>query len=468
MSRIATHALLRRTRHGELTIRDGATAHRFGRPAADDLTASVEVRSAHAYRAVLSGTTGLGRSYAAGAWDSEDLVALTRIGARHVAELDRLRVRWLAPVRPIERAVWRARGNTRRRSARRIAEHYDVGNDFFAAWLDETLTYSCALFEHPGQALADASRAKLDRALDRLALTPDSRLLEVGGGWGSLALRAAERHGCQVTTTTISRAQHEVATRRAAERGAQDRVQVESWDYRDLHGEYDALASIEMIEAVGWDRLNRFFEACEQRLRPGGRMVLQAIITPDHIHQAEKASRSFIGEVFPGGVLPSLAAILDAVRARTDFRVTGLDDLTPNYPLTLARWREGLDAAWDALRHRGYQERQLRLWRFYLAYCEAGFAERRIGVVQLALERPRAQAPGPAAIVPAPTLMPVPRGGVVAVPLGTGDPSCALATLARRDDARVVRITRAGEELRVLLAGTAFRDEQTLLGGGHR
>jgi cyclopropane-fatty-acyl-phospholipid synthase len=258
--------------------------------------------------------------------------------------------------------------------------------------LDPTLTYSCALFDRDGMTLEEAQLAKLDLVCDKLELSASDRVLEIGTGWGSFALHAAGTRGCHVTTTTISRRQHAYALQRVRRAGLEHRVTVLNTDYRDLTGRYDKLASIEMIEAVGWRHTGNFFAACSRLLERHGAMLLQAITIDDRLYELEKGSRSFIKErIFPGGSLPSMEAIAHDLARRTDLQLVHLQDITASYVRTLRLWRERFLEAAAALGKFGYDERFRRLWTLYLAYCEAGFAERRICDVQLLLAKPRSR-----------------------------------------------------------------------------
>jgi cyclopropane-fatty-acyl-phospholipid synthase len=356
-----------------------------GRP----LRAVIHVRSPHFYRQLLRGSIGLCESYVDGLWECDDLVALTRIAALNVGALDRLR-RVLAPVLiPVQRwARWLAR-NTPMRSRRRIAAHYDLGNELFALFLDRTMMYSCAVFEQPHASLEDASLAKLERVCSKLDLRPQDHLLEIGTGWGGLAVYAAERYGCRVTTTTISREQHSYASARVREAGLEDRVTVLLQDYRELRGRYDKLVSIEMIEAVGWQYFQTYFRRCSELLADDGAMLLQAITIDDRAYHVEKAGRSFINTyIFPGGCLPSLEIIARSLARATDLRQIHVEDITEHYATTLQRWRERFVDAAERVAELGYDERFRRLWELYLSYCEGGFRERRIQDVQLLLAKP--------------------------------------------------------------------------------
>jgi cyclopropane-fatty-acyl-phospholipid synthase len=395
-ARRAVHALLARVHGGRIELAEDGVVHTFGTqadPPLMPLHARIDVRSPAVYPALLGGGASAGRAHMDGVWDCDDLVALVRIAARAMPALDRLRERFLPLTGPFQRTAWRLRANTRARARERIAAHYDLGNTLFASFLDETMLYSCAVFEHPGATLHEAQLAKLDRICRRLDLGPDDHLLEIGSGWGGLAIHAAGRYGCRVTTTTISREQHDHAVAAVREAGLADRVTVLLSDYRDLEGRYDKLVSVEMVEAVGWVHLDTYFRVCSELLKPEGTMLLQAIVHPDSVFRVEKASTGFINTyIFPGGSLPSLAAIERSLARGTDLRTVHLDDITPHYARTLREWRERFLAAWPELSAHGYDERFKRLWLLYLAYCEAGFAERRISDVQLQLAKPASHA----------------------------------------------------------------------------
>jgi cyclopropane-fatty-acyl-phospholipid synthase len=382
--------LLARVHGGELELVEEHTRMRFGELVAErPLRAVVHVRSLRFYRQLLRGSIGLCESYMDGLWECDQLVALTRIAALNVGALDQLR-RLLAPVLiPLQRwARWLAR-NTPVRSRRRIAAHYDLGNELFALFLDRTMMYSCAVFERPDASLEDASLAKLQRVCAKLALRRSDHLLEIGTGWGGLAVYAAKHYGCRVTTTTISQEQHAYACKRVREEGLQDRVTVLLQDYRELRGSYDKLVSIEMIEAVGWQYFPTYFRRCSELLADDGAMLLQAITIDDRAYHVEKAGKSFINTyIFPGGCLPSMEIISRSIARMTDLQQVHLEDITAHYATTLERWRERFLAATERLSELGYDERFRRLWELYLCYCEGGFRERRIQDVQLLLAKP--------------------------------------------------------------------------------
>jgi cyclopropane-fatty-acyl-phospholipid synthase len=380
MSRRLLETVLRRIRHGRVLIGDRA----YG-PADAELRATVALHDQRAWRAWLRGSTGLAESYAEGLWDCDDLVTLVRIAAREMRRYDRAREALL----PLQRLAAMVPRNSRLRARRHIAAHYDLGDDLFGLFLDDGMTYSSALFEREDMSLEEAQWAKLERICRRLELRPDDHLLEIGSGWGSLALHAASRYGCRVTTTTISEAQHARTLARVRAAGLERQVEVLLRDYRDLEGSFDKLVSVEMVEAVGWQYFDLFFERCSRLLDPEGLMLLQAIVIEDGAYEAEKASRSFINKlIFPGGCLPSLP-VIDRCLAAGGLAPLRVDDLTDSYVLTLRHWRERFAAASDRADALGYDLRFRRLWELYLSYVEAGFAERRIEVVQELIAGPR-------------------------------------------------------------------------------
>ena len=356
-----------------------------------DLTATVVVVDRRAYSAVLTeGSIGFGRGFVEGWWTTDDPVALIQVVIRNLAPLDRLRNRWQAFTgRLTDRLRTLRPRDTRGRNREDIGAHYDIGNDFFELFLDETMTYSSAVFPTSDIPLADASRHKYDLLLDRLGVTDGQRLLEIGTGWGGMAIRAAER-GAEVTTTTISSEQYREAQKRIANAGFTDRVDVIDRDWRDLTGQFDHVVSIEMIEAVDWREYDDFFATIERCLVPGGSAVIQAIVLPDGRWERAKKTEDFIRRfVFPNGYLPSVAAIESAASGATSLRVTEVTDYGPHYAETLRRWRERFDERLDEVAALGLDERFQRLWRFYLAYCEAGFLERHCSVVHITLEDQR-------------------------------------------------------------------------------
>jgi cyclopropane-fatty-acyl-phospholipid synthase len=379
-------AVFERIRVGSLIVIENGERRTYG---AGPPAATVHVRSPRVWPMLLRGSRGLAESYAQGLWESPDLAALVRLAARNVQTLDRVRAA-VAPLRvPFQRARAVATRNTPGRSRRDIAAHYDLGNGLFSQMLDATMTYSCAVFERPGMTLEQAQIAKYESVCEKLELGPGDRVLEIGTGWGGFALHAARTRGCEVTTTTLSREQREHALAAIRRARVGDRVKVLLEDYRDLRGRYDKLVSIEMIEAVGWQDFGTFFGQCSNLLEPDGAMLLQAITIDDRAYDVEKACRSFINTyIFPNGCLPSIEVISREIARRTDMQTVHLEDLTAHYVETLRRWRERFTANTGTLERLGYDERFRRLWTLYLAYCEAGFAERRICEVQMLFAKP--------------------------------------------------------------------------------
>jgi cyclopropane-fatty-acyl-phospholipid synthase len=389
LARTAVSQALHRLRNGRIDVVEAGRERSFG-PADAELRATIAIHDPAAWRGALHGSVGLGETYVDGLWETDDLVALIRIAARELSETDGVRGAVARPRGWTHRARGLVPDNTRSKARRHIAAHYDLGNELFASFLDERMLYSCAYFPDEEASLEEAQLAKLERICAELRLGPENHLLEIGSGWGGLAIHAAREHGCRVTTTTISPAQHELASRRVREAGLGDRVEVLMEDYRDLRGRYDRLVSVEMIEAVGWRHFDEYFRRCSELLSPDGLMLLQAITIDDRLYEAEKAARSFANtHVFPGGCLPSNKLIADCLARVTDLREVWMSDITAHYPPTLVSWRRRFLDTWERLRARGYDERFRRLWEFYLCSSEAGFRERRIGDVQLLLAKPR-------------------------------------------------------------------------------
>ncbi|MDX1946509.1 MAG: cyclopropane-fatty-acyl-phospholipid synthase family protein [Pirellulaceae bacterium] len=374
---------------GALVIHDAGERMTLGDPAAD-LAATIEVHDRRFYRRVaLGGDLGAAESLLDGDWSCDELPALVRIFIRNLEATDRL-AGWLNLLRQPALWWWRLRRrNTRRGAARNIHDHYDLGNDFFSLFLDDTLCYSCGIYADSQTSLRDASLAKLDRVCRQLDLRPTDHLLEIGSGWGGLAIHAAAHFGCRVTTATISREQQKLATQRIRAAGLADKVEVVLSDYRDLTGQYDKLASIEMIEAVGHENLPTFFRQCGRLLRPNGLMLLQAIVIQDQRYRRHIRGTDFISRhVFPGGCLPSVEALVGAMARGSDLAVRELADFGPHYGETLRRWRAAFHNRLAEVRSQGFDQRFIRLWDYYLAYCEAAFDERQVSVVQMRMARP--------------------------------------------------------------------------------
>ena len=380
--------------HGLLVLDDGRREEAFGaRTARCDLQARVRVHDPRFFGEIAyGGSVGAGEAYMLGYWSADDLTAAMRILLQNRAVLDGMEEGLAALSAPLRRALHWAARNTRGGSRRNIAAHYDLGNEFFALFLDPTMMYSSAVFERPGMTLQEASAAKLERICRRLGLKPGDRVLEIGAGWGGFALHAAHRHGCHVTTTTISDEQYHLARERVDAAGLGHRIRLLREDYRDLEGRYDKLVSIEMIEAVGHEYLETFFAKCGALLKDDGLMLLQAITIADQRYDSARKSVDFIRKhIFPGSCIPSVSRLALAAARASDLRLSHLEDIGPHYATTLRLWRENLAHAWAELRALGYPAEFARKWEFYFSYCEAGFAERALGDVQALFVKPLAR-----------------------------------------------------------------------------
>lgn len=371
----------------------GARASVQGQSDSDKLPlATLEVLDSACWKAIATGgALGAAEAFLDGQWRSPDLAGLLRLMLRDQDVLDGLGGPFSALAR-IPRWVGHAlRRNTRSGSRRNISAHYDVGNDFFQLFLDPTMLYSCAYFPSQDASLEEASIAKLDRLCQMLRLKPGLRVLEIGSGWGACAIHMARKYGCEVLSVTISEQQHAEAVRRVKAAGLEDRVEIRMQDYRDIPGRFDRLISIEMIEAVGAQYLDLFFQRCSGLLAPRGLMALQAITIRDQAYRAAVKRVDFIKRyIFPGGFLPSVEAIMGAVRRRTDFRLARMDDIGGHYVRTLQLWADALRRNWNAAKDLGYSSEFLRMYEFYFRYCEAGFAEHTIGDAQMLFAKPEA------------------------------------------------------------------------------
>ena len=387
----ALFSLLRRVRFGEIVVTDGREQHVFGRESETcSLRGTLSVHDPSFYARVLfGGSIGAGEAYMADHWSSDDLTVLLRIILLNEMVFRRLD-RGLSRLKAsLYKAYHFLHKDSRKGSRINIAAHYDLGNAFYALFLDETLTYSCAIFERPESSLQEASVAKYERICKKLQLSSEDHVLEIGTGWGGFAIHAARRYGCRVTTTTISRAQYDLAGKRVRGAGLEDKVRVLCNDYRDLKGRFDKLVAIEMIEAVGHHYLNTFFRCCSNLLTDRGTMLLQAITIADQVFETHKKEVDFIKRyIFPGSCIPSVTAMGSALAEATDLRLVHLEDITPHYAKTLRSWRERFFENIEQVRSLGYSETFIRMWEFYLCYCEAGFQERYLGDVQMLFAKP--------------------------------------------------------------------------------
>lgn len=379
---------LQNLRHGRLLLCEGTQQHSFGVHGAIEIT--LHVHDARFYGDIaFGGSVGAGEAWMLGYWSCDNLTALIRLMVLNQDVMDSLEggMAWLA--KPVLKLLHLMNRNTEDGSRRNIAAHYDLGNDMFKLFLDPTMMYSSAIFDTPQMSLEQASISKLDRICRKLDLNENDHVLEIGTGWGGFAIHAAGRYGCKVTTTTISQAQFDLAVERVRNAGLQDKVNILLKDYRELEGQFDKLVSIEMIEAVGHQYYDTYFAACAKLLKPEGMMLLQGITIADQRYESAKNSVDFIQRyIFPGSCIPSVTALLSSITRASDLRLFNLEDIGPHYARTLAEWRHNFFANIEQVRALGYPEEFIRMWEFYLCYCEGGFEERALGDVHMLLVKP--------------------------------------------------------------------------------
>lgn len=394
LARRAVQTRLRNLQSGEIVVSENGEHSHFGKPCDDfSLPVHITVKDPRFYSDIaFGGTIGAGEAFMQGYWSCDDLGTLIRILLRNRAVLENVDSGIARLTQPVQKALHWLNKNTRSGSRRNISAHYDLGNDFYRLWLDERMMYSSAYFDAPEATLDMASTAKLDRICRKLELTPDDSVIEIGGGWGGFAIHAALHYGCHVTTTTISMRQFEFARQRIAAAGLEDRITLLTDDYRDLDGRFDKLVSIEMIEAVGHQYHNRFFRKCCELLKRDGLMLLQAITIADQQYESYKKKVDFIRRyIFPGGCLTSVTDMCRTLTAETDMRVIDLEDIGPHYATTLRHWRDRFFMQLDRVRELGYSNEFIRMWEYYLCYCESAFTERATGTVQMLVMRPGAR-----------------------------------------------------------------------------
>ena len=391
---VARDLLLRLFRNisvGTLTIHDGDETFELG----DDSSrasphAEVTIHHPRAYWRVLSGgTIASGEAYIDGDWSSRNLTDVTRLFSANMATMEAMKAKQHWWTRAALKTTHLAKRNTVDGSRKNISAHYDLGNEFFALFLDPSMMYSSAVYPHPDASLAEAAEHKLALICDALELKPSDELVEVGTGWGGMAIYAAEHYGCKVTTTTISKEQFEHTQQQVKERGLEQQITVLCEDYRNLKGKFDKLVSIEMIEAVGHEFYESYFRCVSQLLKPEGKAVIQAITIPDQRYNMARHSVDYIKRyIFPGGCLPSLKVIADNLSRHTDMELIDLRDITLDYAKTLEAWHHGFLEQLEKVRDMGFDDRFIRMWRFYLSYCEGGFRERIIGTFQITMAKP--------------------------------------------------------------------------------
>ena len=372
--------------HGNIIFIDGDFTLQCGNSA--EPAATVDVHDDRFYTTLAAGgAVGASEAYIQGMWTCDQLTLLVQVLLRNTSVLRGLGN--AAYKKPLYKLLHLMNRDSVDGSKKNISAHYDLGNKLFENFLDPTMTYSSGFFEQSDSTMQQASTAKLDRICQKLALSESDHVVEIGTGWGSFALHAARNYNCKITTTTISEEQYQLACQRVKDAGMQDRIEIVKKDYRLLTGQYDKLVSIEMIEAVGLAYLGNYFEKCASLLKPAGKMLIQAITIADQQYEFSKRNVDFIQRyIFPGGALPSVTALTNTATNKTDLRMTALEDITGHYATTMRKWREKFYLNVEQITELGYDNRFLRMWEYYLCYCEGGFEEKSIGCVQAEFTKP--------------------------------------------------------------------------------
>lgn len=394
LARHLVHSQLRKIETGQIVVSENGKHTTYGRLTDEvPLTAQLCVNDPRFYRDIaFGGSIGAGEAYIHGYWSCTELSNLLRILLRNRRVVEDVDSGTALFSRPLQKLLHFFNKNTQAGSRRNIAAHYDLGNDFYSLWLDRKMMYSSAYFESQDMTLDEASTAKLDRICRKLDLSAEDSVVEIGTGWGGFAIHAAKHYRCHVTTTTISKQQYDHAQEAVRAEGLEDRVTLLFEDYRDLRGRFDKLVSIEMIEAVGHQFHDTFFKKCCDLLKPDGQMLLQAITIADQRYDEYKNSVDFINRyIFPGGCLTSVTDMSRKVTEHTDMRAIHLEDIGPHYAKTLRHWHDRFFRQIEAVKKLGYSDEFIRMWQFYLCYCESAFIERAIGTVQLLFMRPDAR-----------------------------------------------------------------------------
>lgn len=384
-------SLLQKITKGHLTLEDNGEVYSFGEPQEQtQLIAHICVTQPAFYRQVLfGGSIGAGEAYMLKSWWSPNLVQVVRLMAINMQVLQQLDTKWSALFNFFCRIAHRMRPNTIAKARENISAHYDLGNNFFRLFLDNTMLYSAAIYPHDKATLEEASLNKMAHICQRLQLSADDHLLEIGTGWGGMAIFAAKHTGCRVTSVTISKEQYAYATEWVKREGLSDRVNILLQDYRLITGTYDKLVSIEMIEAVGHEFYKEYFFKCSNLLKPHGLMLIQAITIQDQRFEYARKNTDFIQQyIFPGGCLPSNSIVSQNISNYTDMQIVGLEDITHDYARTLSDWRKAFFNNLFQVKAQGFDDIFIRMWDFYLCYCEGGFAERVISTVQYLLAKP--------------------------------------------------------------------------------
>jgi len=382
-------AQLKTLHTGHLILKDASETFSFG-DEASELKAELHVKDTSVFRDILTGgSIGAAEAFMTGDWTTPDLTKLIRLMVKNIDVVDGMEGGLAKLSAPVVKWFHSLNENTEKGSRRNIAAHYDLGNDLFELFLDPTMMYSSGIFPTKEASMEDASLNKLEIICQKLQLSPEDHLLEIGTGWGSMAIYAAKHYGCKVTTTTISEEQYQWANNRIQEEGLTEQITLLKSDYRNLEGQYDKLVSVEMIEAVGWKYYNTFFEKCSSLLKPDGLMLIQAITILDQRYESARKNVDFIQRyIFPGSCIPSIHALNSASMESSDMRMVKLEDYGQHYARTLKAWQTTFMAKLDQVRQQGYSEEFIRMWQFYLSYCEGGFAERQLGLAHMFFAKP--------------------------------------------------------------------------------
>lgn len=384
--------LLTQLKGAGITIHEPDNDYFFGDETAE-LQASISVLDPDFYyRLLIGGSIGAGESWIEELWTTPDLTQVIRVFARSMSLLEKLEKRLAWITLPFYKLTHRFNRNTKAGSRSNIAAHYDLGNDMYALFLDPLMQYSSAIYPSPDASLAEAQQHKLKTICDKLALSSDDHLLEIGTGWGGLACYAAKHYGCRVTTTTLSDAQYQIAKERVKQDGLEEQITLLKEDYRDLTGQYDKLVSIEMIEAVGHEYLPVYFKTLDRLLKPNGKLLIQSITINDQRYEQYRKAVDFIQRyIFPGGCLPSVSEMCHQLKKQTDMTLTRLSSHGHDYAQTLKHWTMSSREAATEMKNLGYDEDFQRLWHFYFAYCEGGFREGTVNLVQFEAAKPEAR-----------------------------------------------------------------------------
>jgi cyclopropane-fatty-acyl-phospholipid synthase len=394
MARKALFKALSHIKKGRLVIEENGEVFEFGVPASNaEVSAHMSIHHPSTYKEIVfGGSIGSAEAYMIGTWSSANLVDVIRLMALNIDLLNNMDNSRSIFSRISSRFIHFLNANTQKGSRKNISAHYDLGNDFFELFLDASMMYSAAIFPHEQASLAEASINKLDVICKKLRLSETDHLLEIGAGWGGLALYAAKKYGCKVTTTTISNQQYNYVNALIKKQGLEDKITLLLQDYRDLENKYDKLVSVEMIEAVGYEYYETYFNQCSRLLKEHGLMLIQAITIPDQRYEQAKRSVDFIQRyIFPGGCLPSNEIIAQCIAKKTNMTIVSLDDIGIDYAKTLAQWRCRFNANLDQVKRLGFDDVFCRMWEFYLCYCEGGFTERAISTAQFVFAKPGAR-----------------------------------------------------------------------------